>query len=184
MKKRYLRIGDFKRNAFIVAAAACMGLTSCGNSSSNNEWNSGEEVAAPDGIITELTEEAPDQWKITDERTTVPGGSMAILKYSDGRVDTLQGLALENQIKDLAANQQTYNQGGFGLGSVLWWSGMGYMAGRMMSPRAGYYANPGVMNNTAAWRQNVQTYRPQSTAPRSGRRGFFRGRSGGTGVGG
>lgn len=182
MKKRYLSIGDFKRNAFIVAAAACMGLTSCSSNSNQDEWNADSEVAVPDGIVTELTEEAPDQWKITDERTTAPGQSMAILKYNDGRVDTLQGLELENQMKALANNQQTYQQGGFGLGSVLWWSGMGYMAGRMMAPRAGYYANPNLINRTDSWRQNVQSYRQRSTAPTSGRSGFFRGRSGGAGA--
>jgi hypothetical protein len=182
MKKRYLTIGDFKRNAFIVAAAACMGLTSCDNRNQQNEWNTGDEVAVPDGIITELTEEAPDQWKITDERTAAPGNSMAILKYNDGRIDTLQGLALENKIQELSKNESAYRHGGFGLGSVLWWSGMGFMAGRMTAPNPAYYANPGVMNNTAAWRQNVQTYRQQTTAPRSGRSGFFRGRSGGAGA--
>ncbi|WP_266204525.1 hypothetical protein [Pontibacter kalidii] len=182
MKKKYLTIGDLKRNAFIVAAAACMGLTSCGPNNQSEEWNTGEEVVVPDGIITELTEETPDQWKITDERTTAPGKSMAILKYNDGRVDTLQGLELENQMKALADNQQVYQQGGFGMGNVLWWSALGYMAGRTMGPRAGYYANPNIMNNTTAWRQNVQTYRQQSTAPRSGRSGFFRGRSGGAGA--
>lgn len=183
MKKRYLTIGDFKRNAFIVAAAATMGLTSCDNNTQQtDERTAGTEVPAPDGVITELTEEAPDEWKITDERTTAPGHSMAILKYNDGRVDTLQGLALENQMRDLANNQQQLNQGGFGLSNVLWWSAMGYMAGRMMSPRPAYYANPGVMNNTAAWRQNVQTYRQQATAPRTGQSGYFRGRSSGAGA--
>ncbi|WP_187264261.1 hypothetical protein [Pontibacter beigongshangensis] len=183
MKKRYLTIGDFKRNAFIVAAAACMGLTSCESktSSSNNDWGSGEEVAVPDGIITELTEEAPDKWKITDERTTSPDNSMAILKYQDGRVDTLQGLELQNRMKEVASNQGTYQSGGFGLGSVLWWSGMGMMAGRMMAPRAGYYANPGVMNRTEAWRQNVQTYQQRTGAPASGRSGYFQGRGSGAG---
>lgn len=180
MKKRYLTIGNLKRNAFIVAAAACMGLTtSCDNNSTSGNT---EEVAVPDGMITELTEEGPDEWKITDERTTVPGQSMAVLKYSDGRVDTLKGLELENRMKDVAANQSTYQQGGFGLGSVLWWSGMGYMAGRMMAPRAGYYANPGVMQRTQAWGQNVQSYRQRATAPSSGKSGFFRGRSSGFGA--
>lgn len=182
MKKRYLSIGDFKRNAFIVAAAACMGLTSCDTNNRNNEWNAGEEVAVPDGIITELTEEAPDQWKITDERTTTPGQSMAILKYNDGRVDTLQGLELQNQMRNIANNQSTYHSGGFGLGSVLWWSGLGYMAGRATAPRPAYYANPNVMARTNTWRQNVQTYRQRSTAPSSGRSGFFRGRSSGFGA--
>ncbi|GAB3526606.1 hypothetical protein GCM10027443_01950 [Pontibacter brevis] len=182
MKKRYLSIGDFKRNAFIVAAAACMGLSSCSNNSNQDEWNADSEVAVPDGIVTELTEEAPDQWKITDERTTAPGQSMAILKHNDGRVDTLQGLELENQMKAIAENQQTYQQGGFGLGSVLWWSGMGFMAGRMMAPRPAYYANPNLINRTDSWRQNVQSYRQRTTAPTSGRSGFFRGRSGGAGA--
>ena len=183
MKKRYLTIGDLKRNAFIVAAAACMGLTSCESNTRPNDGSSaGAEVPSPDGIITEITEEAPDQWKITDERTTAPGQSMAILKYQDGRVDTLQGLALENRMRDIASNQQQYNQGGFGLGSVLWWSGMGFMAGRMMSPNPAYYANQNVMQRTQAWRQYVQTYRQQSTAPRTGRSGYFRGRSSGAGA--
>ncbi|WP_114778639.1 hypothetical protein [Botryobacter ruber] len=182
MKKRHLTIGDFKRNAFIVAAAACMGLTGCGDNRSNNDWNAGEEeVAVPDGIVTELTEEAPDQWKITDERTTAPGQSMAILKYNDGRIDTLQGLALENRMREVANNEQTYRHGGFGLGSVLWWSGMGFMAGRMSSPNPAYYANPSVMQRTEGWRQNVQTYRQRATAPKSGRTGFFGGRSSGAG---
>jgi len=180
MKKRYLRIGDFKRNALIVAAAACMGLTAC--NTRQEEWNAGSEVAVPEGIITELTEEAPDEWKITDERTTAPGNSMAVLRYNDGRVDTLRGLELQNQLENLANNQATYQQGGFGLGSVLWWSGLGFMAGRMSAPSPAYYANPGVMQRTDAWRQNVRTYREQSTAPRSGRSGFFRGRSGGAGA--
>lgn len=182
MKKRYLTIGDFKRNAFIVAAAACMGLTGCESNSRQDEWNADSEVPVPDGVVTEMTEEASGQWKITDERTTAPGNSMAILKYNDGRVDTLQGLELENQLQNLAANQERYQQGGFGMGNVLWWSALGYMAGRNMSPRPGYYANPNIMNNTNAWRQDVQTYRQRTTAPRSGRSGFFRGRSGGAGA--
>lgn len=182
MKKKYLTIGDFKRNAFIVAAAACMGLTGCDtNTNSNNDWGTGEEVAVPEGLVTELTEEAPDQWKITDERTTAPGQSMAILKYSDGRVDTLQGLALENRMRDVASNESTYRAGGFGLGSVLWWSGLGFMAGRMTAPRPAYYANPGVMQRTDSWRQNVQTYRQRSAAPSTGRSGYFNGRSSGSG---
>ncbi len=187
MKKKYLSIGDFKRNAFIVAAAACMGLTSCDsntktNTNTNDDWGTGEAVATPDGLITELTEEAPDQWKITDERTTAPGQSMAILKYSDGRIDTLQGLALENRMRDVASNESTYRSGGgFGLGSVLWWSGLGFMAGRMTAPRPAFYANPGVMQRTDAWRQNVQTTRQRSAAPASGRSGYFNGRSSGAG---
>ncbi|MHA6247272.1 hypothetical protein ACXYMU_04990 [Pontibacter sp. CAU 1760] len=182
MKKRYLSIGDFKRNAFIVAAAACMGLTGCTSNSDQNEWNAESEMAKIDGVITEMTEEAPDEWKITDERTTAPGKSMAILKYGDGRVDTLQGLELQNRLKDVSSNESTHRQGGFGMSSVLWWSALGYMAGRNTAPRAGYYANPNLMNRTDTWRQDVQTTRQRATAPSSGRSGFFRGRSGGAGA--
>ncbi|MCJ8164880.1 hypothetical protein MKJ04_08490 [Pontibacter sp. E15-1] len=182
MKKRYLTIGDFKRNAFIVAAAACMGLTSCSSNPDQNEWNAESEMATTDGIITEMTEQGPDQWKITDERTTAPGKSMAILKYNDGRIDTLQGLELQNRLQDMSRNEGSYRQGGYGMSSVLWWSALGYMAGRNTGPRAGYYANPNLINRTDTWRQNVQTSRQRATAPGSGRSGFFRGRSGGAGA--
>ena len=95
MKKRYLTIGDFKRNAFIVAAAATLGLTSCeSNTKNEGEWNAGTEAAAPDGIITEVTEQEPDQWIITDERTTAPGQNMAILQRGNDRPE-LCGAILE-----------------------------------------------------------------------------------------
>ena len=106
---------------------------------------------------------------------------MAVLKYNDGRVDTLKGLELANRMKEISGNQQYYHSG-YGLGSVLWWSGLGFMAGRMSAPQPAYYANPNVMQRTESWRQNVQTYRQRATAPSSGRTGFFRGRSSGAGA--
>jgi hypothetical protein len=50
--------------------------------------------------------------------------------------------------------------------NVLMWSGIGYMAGRYMTPNPAYYANPGVMQQTQAWRSTVAD-------ERRGGRGFF-----------
>ena len=55
---------------------------------------------------------------------------------------------------------------GNGMMNVLMWSGIGFMAGRFMTPNAGYYANPGVMQNNQGWRNNVASERQSG-------RGFF-----------
>ncbi len=71
MKKRYHIIGDLKRNMLILAAASSLGLASC-NSPSNNtaedatssDWSTGANNLSQ-GVITEMTETSPNNWKIT-----------------------------------------------------------------------------------------------------------------------
>jgi hypothetical protein len=213
MKKRYFLIGDLKRNALILAASAALGLTTSACESNNrqeetaaDEWNADEPYK--EGVITEVTETSPDNWKITDEYPTPSGQVAAIRHHLDGKTDTLTGVELEKGMQQYAsANPQPGS--GFGLWNVLMWGGIGYMAGRIMSPNPRYYANPNIMNRTAMWRNNVnrdrerhggftgyagrsaagrtdnalyknsnysgRTYR--TSAPRSGRSGFFSGRS-------
>lgn len=196
MKRTYLSVGDFKRNVLIVAAAGCLGLTACEPGSRNqeqanaqNEWSGGETPAQfSQGIVTELTEVEPNNWKITDERPAAAGEVAAVLRHHDGRVDTLQGLALEQRMQEYAAANPT-NVHRTGMMDVLMWSGIGYMAGRMMSPNPRYYANPGTMQQTSAWRNQVAADRSRgatmgrgtvrSTAPASGRSGTFSNRSSG-----
>ena len=195
MKRRYFTVGDFRRNVLIVAASACLGLAGCGqdgryqeDQANQNEWSSGDPQFSQ-GVITEIPEVAPEEWKITDERPAPAGEVAAILRYQDGRVDTLQGLALERRMQEYAAANPT-NVHRSGMMDVLMWSGIGFMAGRMMSPNPGYYANPQTMQRTSAWRNQVQqersrgatmtnrgTYR--SNAPASGRSGSFSNRSSG-----
>lgn len=195
MKRTYLHVGDFKRNVLIVAAAGCLGLTACEPGSRNqdlataqNEWSGGGEAQFSQGVITELTEVEPDNWKITDERPAQAGEVAAVLRYLDGRLDTLQGLSLEQRMQEYTTANPT-NVHRSGMMDVLMWSGIGYMAGRMMSPNPRYYANPATMQRTSAWRSQIQqervggtaanrgTYR--KTAPASGRSGSFSNRSSG-----
>ncbi|MFB9862363.1 hypothetical protein EFA69_12945 [Rufibacter immobilis] len=209
MKKRYFLIGDFSRNVLLVSAAACLGLTSCSDNRSaqneaSTEWNAGESAPQySQGVITEMTEVSPDNWKITDERPAGAGQVMAILKHNDGKVDTLQGLELERRMQEYT-QANPHNGTGFSMMNVLMWSGIGYMAGRMLSPNPAYYANPNTIQRNEAWRQQTTAERSRgaqafrnttgtysrpatssgnvrSTRPTNSRSGTFGGRSGGFG---
>ena len=60
-----------------------------------------------------------------------------------------------------------------GMMDVLMWSGIGFMAGRFLSPNSGYYANPGVLQRNQGWRSTVAREREKGS-------GFFgRGFAGG-----
>jgi len=191
MKQKYLLIGDWKRNVLIAATASCLGLTACNNNNqaetASSDWSSGETYSQ--GVITELTEVSPDDWKITDERPAGAGEVAAIVRHHDGQVDTLKGEALQREMQQYASVHPN-NIHGTGMMDVLMWSGIGYMAGRMMSPNPRYYANPNVMQRTSAWRSNISQERSRvstgnrggtfrRSAPSSGRTGIFSGRSGG-----
>lgn len=206
MKKRYFLIGDFSRNVMLVSAAACLGFSSCSdNRSAQNEaateWNAGEPAPKySQGVITEMTETSPDHWEITDERPAPSGEVMAILKHNSGQVDTLQGLELERRVQEYT-QANPHNGSGFGLMNVLMWSGIGYMAGRMLSPNPRYYANPNTIQRNEAWRQQTTAERSRgaqafsgatgaysrpatttrSSRPSNSRSGTFGGRSGGFG---
>ncbi len=174
MKKRYHIIGDLKRNLLIVAAATSLGLAGC-NSPGNNgseaetssDWSSSSGNLSQ-GVITEMTETSPDNWKITGERPAGAGQVAAILKHYDGKIDTLTGEPLQRAMNEYASVNPT-NTNRFGMMDVLMWSGIGYMAGRMMSPNPAYYANSSVLNRTSGWRNNIYRERERS----GGRAGYY-----------
>jgi hypothetical protein len=172
MKKNYYRLGDWRRNVLLVAAATSLGLgilpacSSDSGSGNNQEWGSGNEGSYSEGVITEMTETTPGQWKITAERPAGKEEVAAIMRHHDGTVDTLQGAALQRQMQDYSRQYPENRVGGTSMMDVLMWSSIGYMAGRFMTPNAGYYANPGLMQQNGAWRQRVEQERQQG-------RGFF-----------
>ncbi|PSR54536.1 hypothetical protein AHMF7605_13955 [Adhaeribacter arboris] len=174
MKKRYHIIGDLKRNVLILAAASSLGLASC-NSSSNNtaedtassDWSTGASNLSQ-GVITEMTETSPNNWKVTDERPAGAGQVAAILKHYDGKIDTLTGEPLQRAMNEYASVHPN-NTNRFGMMDVLMWSGIGYMAGRMLSPNPAYYANSSIFNRTSGWRNSVYQQRQQS----GGRGGYY-----------
>ncbi|RDC63357.1 hypothetical protein [Adhaeribacter pallidiroseus] len=173
MKKRYHIIGDLKRNVLILAAASSLGLASCnsgGNTeqdSASSDWSTGTSTLSK-GVITEMTETSPDNWKITDERPAGAGQVAAILRHYDGKIDTLTGEPLQRAMNEYASVHPS-NTGGFSMMNVLMWSSIGYMAGRMMSPNPAYYANPAVMNRTSGWRNSIYQERQQN----GGRGGYY-----------
>jgi hypothetical protein len=91
----------------------------------------------------------------------------AILHHYDGKVDTLQGQALQQQMQDYSRRMPENRVAGTGMMDILMWSGIGYMAGRYMTPNPAAYANPGVMQGNQGWRQNIMREREQQG------RGFY-----------
>ncbi|SHI91871.1 hypothetical protein SAMN02745146_1912 [Hymenobacter daecheongensis DSM 21074] len=178
MNKKYYMLGDWRRNLLLAAAATSLGLalpactsdsdraTNGTNDSADQEWTSGNGESYSQGVITEMTETQPGQWKITAEKPAGKEEVAAILHHFDGKTDTLQGAALQQQMQNYSRQHPENRVAGTGMMDVLMWSGIGYMAGRFLMPNAGYYANPGIMQRTGAWRQGVDRERQQG-------RGFF-----------
>ena len=173
MKKHFYPLGDWRRNVLLLAAASSLGLglPACSSNDESSTDENGAEASwggetYSQGVITEMTEVKPDEWKITAERPAGKEEVAAILHHLDGRTDTLQGQALQRQMQDYSrANPENRAQGN-GMMNVLMWSGIGFMAGRYLTPNPGYYANPGVMQQNQGWRSNVANERQQG-------RGFF-----------
>ncbi|OUJ72831.1 hypothetical protein [Hymenobacter crusticola] len=180
MNKPYFQLGDWRRNVLLVAAAASLGigLPACSGDSNSDynktagDWSNGNETYS-EGVITEMTEVQPGEWKITAERPAGKEQIAAVLKHFDGKVDTLQGEALQKQMQSYSHNNPENRVGGTSMMDVLMWGGIGYMAGRFLTPNLGAYANPGVVQQNNAWRARMAQERGQG-------RGFFgRGFTGG-----
>ncbi|HEX8658792.1 MAG TPA: hypothetical protein VF690_14710 [Hymenobacter sp.] len=175
MKKHFHPLGDWRRNVLLVAAASSLGLLlpacSSDNNANRNEDNGAEGSWGGDsysqGVITEMTEVKPGEWKITAERPAGKEEVAAVLHHFDGKTDTLQGQALQRQMQDYSRQNPENHAQGSGLMNVLMWSGIGYMAGRFLTPNPGYYANPGILQNNQGWRNNVTRERQTQG------RGFF-----------
>jgi hypothetical protein len=170
MSKPFFHLGDWRRNTLLIAAAVSLGIGTAGCGPGNSktddeaEWSAGDSYSQ--GVITEMTEVAPDQWKITAERPAGKEEVAAILHHHDGRVDTLQGEALQRQMQNYSRAYPENRVGHSGLMDVLMWSSIGYMAGRFLTPNYGYYASPGVYQGMNGWRQQTGYERQQG-------RGFF-----------
>ena len=191
MKKHFYTLGDWRRNVLLLAAASSLGLVlpacssddtvesrrdqAAGGQGNGAEGSWGGETYSQ-GVVTEMTEVKPGEWKITAERPAGKEEVAAILHHLDGKTDTLQGKALQRQMQEYSrTNPENHPQShaqGSGMMNVLMWSSIGFMAGRFLTPNAGYYANPGVMQRNQGWRNNVTTER------RTGRGFFGRGFSG------
>ncbi|QJX45409.1 hypothetical protein HMJ29_00045 [Hymenobacter taeanensis] len=165
MNKSYFQLGDWRRNVLLISAAASLGLglPACTSGSDSDataeDWGSGDSYS--EGVITEMTEVKPGEWKITAEQPAGKEQVAAVLKHFDGRVDTLQGQALQQQMQNYSRQYPENRVGGTGMMDVLMWSGLGYMAGRFLTPQSAYYANPGIVGQNMGWRSRVAEERGQ-----------------------
>lgn len=172
MNNSYFRLGDWRRNVLMVAAAASLGigLPACsGNAdpdTTTDDWSSGNGDSYSEGVITEMTEVKPGEWKITAEKPAGKEQVAAVLKHFDGKVDTLQGQALQKQMQEYSRAYPENRSNGTGMMDILMWGGIGYMAGRFLTPNVGAYANPGLIQQNNSWRSRVAQERGQG-------RGFF-----------
>jgi hypothetical protein len=172
MKKHFHSLGDWRRNVLLLAAASSLGLTlpACSGNESSTDENGAEASWGGEtysqGVITEMTEMKPDEWKVTAERPAGKEEVAAILHHLDGKTDTLQGQALQRQMQDYSRQNPENHVQNSSMMNVLMWSGIGYMAGRYMTPNPGYYANPGLVQQNQNWRNNVARERQSG-------RGFF-----------
>ena len=175
MKKHFHSLGDWRRNVLLLAAASSLGLAlpACsGNDSSNDSGSKNGAEASwggetySQGVITEMTEVRPNEWKVTAEHPAGKEEVAAILHHFDGKTDTLQGQALQRQMQDYSRQNPENHAQGSGMMNVLMWSSIGFRAGRYLTPNPGFYANPGVMQQNQSWRTNVARERQNG-------RGFF-----------
>ena len=169
MAKSYYRLGDWRRNVLLITAAASLGLglPACSDNSRSSESSDGEwsaDDSYSEGVITEMTEVKPDDWKITAERPAGKEEVAAILHHLDGRVDTLQGQALQRPMQEYSRQYPENRVRSTGMMDVLMWSGIGYMAGRFLTPQPGYYANPGLMQQNMGWRNRVENERRRGSS--------------------
>ena len=142
--------------------------------------------AYTEGVVTEVVEVAPDEWRIADERVVADTNATSLVaRRLDGSVDTISGAALDNLASQAEPEQQRAN-GGFGLGSLLLYS---YLGRRLFAGSARGYAGPSsqayVNNGTfnrvqqsTGQRLNATSRTRTVSRPAGGRSGFGSGRSG------
>ncbi len=142
--------------------------------------------AYTEGVVTEVVEVAPDEWRIADERVVADTNATSLVaRRLDGTVDTISGAALDN-LANTAQPEQQRAGGGFGLGSLLLYS---YLGRRLFAGSArGYagpssqaYVNSGTFNRvqqTTGQRLNATSRTRTVSRPAGGRSGFGSGRAG------
>ena len=84
------------------------------------------------GIRSYITETAPGEFRITDEIAVPKDSARAIVRYLDGRRDTLTTAVAKNLIdKEISTHKSAIGEHN-NLGTVLLYGGMGYMLANTM----------------------------------------------------
>ena len=168
-------------------------LQSCGGSSDDDR----QQAEAPykgRPVKTYITEMKPGEFKITDEVEVKSASEAgAIVRYFDGRRDTLSVAEAQRLVKTGSTTRDYYNNPNHyhthyhrsSLSNALLWGGMGYMLGRNNSSNyyneqrergysSGVYANSSVYSRSSSIHNNYHNYRKSvASRPSSSRSGFF-----------
>lgn len=196
-------LSTVKTGLFYSAAATFLmsSLLSC--QSSQDEGVSYEEVNVTEptkGVISKVKEVRAGEYELIEEQIIDnQADSKFIIENLDGTTKELsvqeaQALVKEED-KDSTQVTRRYGNSGFGgLGSMLWWSGMGYMLGRSMSSPGynGFYrrrddrssgysggssgvyrSNPANANAMRSQLYQTATTRTVTRPVSTGRSGFF-----------
>jgi hypothetical protein len=170
-------------------------LQSCGSDAEQSETYQEEAPFKGKPVKTYITELKPGEFKITDE---IPVNSDAeagaIVRYFDGRRDTLTVAQAQNLVKTDSTTKSYYNNPNHyhthhhhssSLSNALLWGGLGYMMARNNSSgfyneqrergySSGVYANAAVYQRSSSIHDSYHTHRKSvASRPSSGRSGFF-----------
>ena len=177
-----------------------MMLQSCGGS---DEKQQQETPYKGRPVKTYITEQKPGEYKITDEVAVSSAAEAgAIVRYLDGRRDTLTVAEAQRLVKTDSTTRDYYNNPNHyhshrhhssSLSNALLWGGMGYMLGRNNNSQfynegrerqysSGAYANSSVYQRSSGIHESYHSHRKSmASRPSSSRSGFFsRSRSSGS----
>jgi hypothetical protein len=193
MKKKYLDLssGSWKRGLpkslfYITASAMLASSLACSSDSGEVQYEDVKVSEPTKGVITTVKEVEPGKYSIVDEKVVEDKAqSKFIIQRLNGEEEVMgvsqASLLVDEKDKDSTTVHNNHvRHGGSGLGSILWWSGMGYMMGRNMSSNSynGFY-RPGVAGVSSDLRSSSVT-RTVSRPVSGGRSGFFRSSSRGS----
>ncbi|WP_428653684.1 hypothetical protein [Runella sp.] len=170
-----------------------MMLQSCSSSSDDNDQQETPYKGRP--VKTYITELKPGEFKITDEvAVNSDAEAGAIVRYYDGRRDTLTVNEAKNLVKTDSTTREYYSNPNHyhshhhhssSLSNALLWGGMGYMLGRNNNSQfynegrergysSGAYANSAVYQRSAGIHESYHSHRKSVAArPSRSRSGFF-----------
>lgn len=164
---------------FFLANALLTGCDQPAPAPKSGQYEEGENVMARKdaGVMTELQEVAPGQYRIIREYPSSRTG--VVVNKLDGTKEDMPYDKVQNTM------QNAGNEGGFGLGTVLASGLLGYMMGKNTSLNPYVYRDSNLYSQSLANRE-VLTERIREEERRNGQwnaRSYWYGRSGYTRVG-
>ncbi len=177
---------------YAVAAAVIAAHTNCGSNDNGSDWEQVTTHEVTKGVVTTIEETKPGEFTVVDERV-VEGkdSSKVVIRRLDGTTEQMsltQAKGLVQPHDTVTVRRDHYHHGGgFGLGTILWWSTMGHMMGRGFGnngfAQQGIY-RPGYSGGAAATQELQRTAISRTSyVPAKSRTGFFRGSGRSSGAG-